>query len=317
VIWLKEPRDFSFLRERQALVSHHTLNFDFVTHGAGSHELHEEGAYYCLDYTSVLALSVLLEVPCTPSLILDMCASPGGKTVGAYALFERGVGVISNEVISKRLPALISNIKRCGIHPSVVTSRDPSFFAEHFKESVSVVLVDAPCSGQSLVASKGAPSGAFHPAVVQGNVKRQRRIISLSSEVVAPGGYLVYMTCTFSERENEKIIEWFLQKNPLFRAIEVPHLRAYQSVKSEVYCYSFTPENGGGSGGFSALLRRDGDALPGRLTTESFLGVWRNDVSQAQALELREEKRYSRGDTTRKERKKGLQRSSDRGRGHA
>ena len=87
---------------------------------------------------------------------------------------------------------------------------------------------------------------------------RQRRIISNSAEMVKPGGYLAYMTCTYSLDENEKLIEWFLKNSPSFVVETVPGLEGYESVYSEFPSYRLWPQRNEGAGGFTVLLRRSG-----------------------------------------------------------
>ncbi len=255
ILWLKEPpADFPFRKADR--ISWQPDFVDRLEPGQrpGAHEMHELGAYYCLDFSSVFAAQVLSAVGIDGPLVLDLCASPGGKSVFAYRHFRPQM-MICNETIGKRLGALTSNLKRCGIQPALVTSRDPKYFAEHFSKAADVVIVDAPCSGQSLLRKGQESGGCFHPATVNLNKNRQRRIIAEASATVAPGGYLAYMTCTFSFEENEGIAEWFLKRFANFEACEVPVLADCRSSLSGVPCYRLWPQRGIGAGSFAALFR--------------------------------------------------------------
>ena len=95
--------------------------------------------------------------------------------------------------------------------------------------------------------------------MIQSNSKRQRRIIASSAATVANGGFLAYMTCTFSREENEEVLEWFLKVNPEFETVQVPALSTYQSPYTTLYSYRMWPFNGEGSGAFTALLQRKGE----------------------------------------------------------
>ncbi len=94
----------------------------------GQHPLHNQGYFYCLDFSSVFAATTLLAIPQSVRIIFDMCASPGGKSVFAWKALQPEL-IISNEVIGKRLSMLISNLKRCHISPSIVVSRDVAILA--------------------------------------------------------------------------------------------------------------------------------------------------------------------------------------------
>jgi hypothetical protein len=77
----------------------------------GQHPLHEQGYFYCLDFSSVFAISTLLSLDFPVQTVVDMCASPGGKSMFAWVLLQPS-HLISNDAIGKRLGALISNFKR-------------------------------------------------------------------------------------------------------------------------------------------------------------------------------------------------------------
>ena len=238
---------------------------------AGRHELHEMGAYYCLDSSSVFASCVLTAVPTHPDLLVDVCASPGGKSIMGWLMLSPK-RMICNETIGKRLGALKSNLTRCGVQVAEVTCLDPSRLAEQMPSEAEVVIVDAPCSGQSLVAKGKEAPGAFHPATINMNANRQRRILANAAQLVKPGGHLAYITCTYSEKENESNVEWFLKKFPHFKAVSVPLLDAFQSHLSRTPCYRLWPQQNVGAGSFTALLVRDSAHDQPRDSTQALAG---------------------------------------------
>ncbi|MDZ7960969.1 MAG: RsmB/NOP family class I SAM-dependent RNA methyltransferase [Aulosira sp. DedQUE10] len=227
----------------------------------GKHPLHNQGDFYCLDFSSVFAAATLLTIPSSVKLVFDMCAAPGGKSIFAWKALQPDL-LISNEVIGKRLGMLISNLKRCQIKPSFVVNRDSSILAETIPLSSNLVVVDAPCSGQSLLAKGEKAPGCFHPTNINKCANRQKRIIANSAQIVASQGYLAYMTCTYSPEENEEVCEWFLQRFPQFQAIEVSHLQNYQSHLTQMPCYRLFPQDRLGAGAFTVLFKNTavGDA---------------------------------------------------------
>lgn len=174
----------------------------------GRHPLHAEGYFYCLDFSSVFAASVLLALPQPPATVLDLCAAPGGKSLFAWRAIAP-VQLWCNEVVRKRERILIANLKRCGASAARVFNLDPAILAAAIPHSADLVLVDAPCSGQSLLAKGETALGCFHPVNINKNANRQKRILANAAELVAAGGYLAYMTCTFSPEENEQVGSWF------------------------------------------------------------------------------------------------------------
>ena len=239
----------------------------------GQCALHDQGAYYCLDVSSVFAASVLLEVPVEPEVVLDVCASPGGKSLFAWRYLQPRL-LVANEVIARRAAPLISNLKRCEAKPSIVTSADTSVLARVCPASADVVIVDAPCSGQSLIAKGQENAGCFHPATINLNANRQRRILANAAAIVAPDGWLVYITCTYAEKENEGNLRWLLRQYSEFTAVPVPPLDPHRSRLTDEPCYRLWPHSGVGAGAFAVLLRRNGQGERGGL--EGLRSAWRS-----------------------------------------
>ena len=213
-----------------------------------------DGAYYLLDFSSVCEASALLAITTPVKTILDVCAAPGGKGIFAWRLFHPEK-LICNEVIGKRHASLASNLERCHV-PGQIVQLDPSQLPARYEKECDLVLVDAPCSGQSLVARGMEAPGAYQDHLVNSNMSRQRRILAESLACVSPGGYLAYSTCTYGREENEKNVEWLLRTFPEFKAREVPHLQKHRSTLIEEACYRFEPQEGVGAGGFVALFLR-------------------------------------------------------------
>lgn len=239
----------------------------------GQHPLHQAGAYYCLDMASVFSAAVLSAISTPVDLVLDLCAAPGGKSLLARQQLQPQQ-LWCNEVIRKRVRILISNLKRCGAMESLVFNLDPKIWAEHLPQAASVVIVDAPCSGQSLLAKGDQALGCFHPVTIKKNASRQKRILGQAAQTVAGGGYLAYMTCTFSPEENEQVAAWLLKHFPQFEAVPVPILADHRSTLAEFPCYRLWPQTGLGAGGFTALFRnrdthRRPATLPATLATQA------------------------------------------------
>lgn len=267
VLWTgSEEEKSAFLERFSPALAEASLAWlpDFVLRLApgsepGGDPLHNAGAFYSLDFSSVWAASALLaaNVPDRP-LVLDLCAAPGGKSVFASLALRPGF-LLSNEVIGKRLAILRHNLSRCRI-PNAFTQRlDPRDLQTLAKDQFDTVIVDAPCSGQSLLAKGIENPGAFHPSSVKGNAKRQTGILTAAAECVAPGGWMLYSTCTFAERENERVVSRMLERRPDFSAVAVDHLSPWQSRHSDFPAYRLYPHDGLGAGAFSCLLRREGE----------------------------------------------------------
>lgn len=229
----------------------------------GSTQAYEQGWVYPLDLSSVWEMSALYQSGiCTPRTIshfLDMCAAPGGKALMAYHLL-RPQWMLANEVEASRLGILRHNVKRSISGAGFCTQRLlPRELAECGASSFQGIWVDAPCSGQSMLAKGTKNPGCFHPSMVKGNAKRQRGILASAAEMLAAGGFMGYSTCSFSYEENEGNVAWFLKKFPEFSTVEVPSFSLWRSGLSEAFTYRLMPYHGLGSGGFVTLFRKEGD----------------------------------------------------------
>jgi 16S rRNA C967 or C1407 C5-methylase (RsmB/RsmF family) len=229
---------------------------------AGLSPAYAAGEVYPLDFASVATGSAMLAA--APSLppqprVLDLCAAPGGKSILASVLLRPAL-LLANEVEPRRLGPLRHNLARCRVARAFTQRLDPAELAAAAPAAFDLCLVDAPCSGQSLLAKGIANPGCFHPSVVKGNARRQSRILAAAAETVGPGGFLLYTTCTFSRRENEGAVERLLAGRPDFAAVEVPHLAELRSPFAPFPSYRVYPHRGLGVGGFAALLRREGEA---------------------------------------------------------
>ncbi|BAY16165.1 hypothetical protein NIES21_19880 [Anabaenopsis circularis NIES-21] len=241
----------------------------------GQHPLHNQGYFYCLDFSSVFSASILLAITQPIHSVFDMCAAPGGKSIFAWKALQPEL-LISNEVIGKRLGMLISNLKRCQINPAMVVNRDSSIFAESIPASSNLVIVDAPCTGQSLLAKGEKAPGCFHPTAINKSANRQKRIIANSAQIVAPQDYLAYMTCTYSPEENEQVCEWFLSRFPQFQAVKVSHLQEYQSHLTNIPCYRIFPQSRLGAGAFAVLFQNMTEGENRELDLSALSAVWMN-----------------------------------------
>lgn len=232
----------------------------------GQHPLHAQGYYYCLDFSSVFAVTPIQAIPTPVPGVIDLCAAPGGKSLFAWVGL-RPQWLLCNEVIRKRVKILVANLKRCGAEGAIVLNLDTVVLAEHLPNCAPLVLVDAPCSGQSLVAKGEKVPGCFHKVTVNRNANRQKRILANAAQLVQPQGYLLYSTCTYAPEENEQVCAWLLKKFPEFAPVKVPTLQAYQSSLTELPCYRLWPQSGLGAGAFTMLLQRQGGAESAPLNT--------------------------------------------------
>lgn len=247
----------------------------------GKHQDFESGEYYVADISSALEGMILSGINKSPSIIVDVCAAPGGKSAFAQKMFSPNL-IIANDSVEKRAKALISNFSRCKIANSIITCGEAYYLTKNLESSADLVIVDAPCSGQSLPAKNIKADNPFHPVVVNKCVRRQRKILADAQSLVAGGGHLAYMTCTFSKEENEEMLEWFQREFKEFTPVSVSKLSDYQSKFSNLPCYRFFPHlQNQGAGGFAAIFQKSGEKKE-EVNEESLRIFWRSDRAKGE-----------------------------------
>lgn len=186
----------------------------------GKHPFHEAGLYY-IQEPSAMAPAELLEAA-PGDRVLDLCAAPGGKSTQIAAKLQGGGILFCNEIHSARAKILSENIERMGICNACVTNETPERLAEALAGYFDKILVDAPCSGEGMFRKNGSASEEWSLENVKMCAERQDRILDSAAKLLAPGGRLVYSTCTFAPEENEGSISRFLERHGEFEILPVP-----------------------------------------------------------------------------------------------
>lgn len=209
----------------------------------GKTVLHAAGVYYVQEPSAMCAAPLLDVRP--GERVLDLCSAPGGKgTQLAQAMDGKGV-IYLNEINFPRAKILSSNVERLGIRNAVVTCAAPQRLAEIFVGYFDKILVDAPCSGEGMFRKDPLAISEWSEQNVGMCAARQAEILNCAAGMLAPGGLMVYSTCTFSRRENEEQTGSFLASHGNFGLIEEHRL---------------WPHKVRGEGHYAALLKKtDGD----------------------------------------------------------
>ncbi len=183
------------------------------------------GAYHVQQEVSLIPSVVL--APRSGELILDMCAAPGGKTAQiAVAMAAEGT-VVANDVHIDGLGALRSNCERLGLLNVAMTAHDGTKFPLD-AGPFDAILLDAPCSCEGNV-RRG--TGHRRPsAFLTGRSGLQATLLGRAWKLLAPGGRLVYATCTFAPEENEMVLDYSLGDDARIEPIRIEGLTAAPGV---------------------------------------------------------------------------------------
>ncbi len=158
----------------------------------------------------MLPVSALFAGRETPRRVLDVAAAPGSKTTQIAALMGNQGGIVANEYSASRVKVLHANISRCGVKNTALTHFDGRVFGAALPESFDAILLDAPCSGEGVVRKDPDAMSNWSPESVTSIAQTQWELIDSAFHALAPGGVMVYSTCTLNAQENQQVVHQLL-----------------------------------------------------------------------------------------------------------
>ena len=227
---------------------------------AGAVPAHDAGAYYLQEPSARAAAAALRPAP--GDRVLDLCAAPGGKSTQLAAMMGGRGLLICNEPVPARAQILSRNIERMGVTNAVVISAYPEDLSPRWPGFFHKILVDAPCSGEGMFRRHPETRQEWSAASPAGCAQRQGQILRCAARMLAPGGTLVYSTCTFNPTENEGVVQAFLYEHPDFSLTPI----ALPGLPENDGMLHLWPHEIQGEGHFVAQLQRRDDAAPPKLS---------------------------------------------------
>lgn len=230
----------------------------------GNSPEHLSGAIYVQEPSSMLAVAVSgIEKEQRPLRVLDLCAAPGGKSSQIASRISEDSILFLNEIIKSRAQILFSNIERQGFKNVIVLNEEPKNL-QCFNHYFDYIFVDAPCSGEGMFRKNPETISEWSEENVKMCANRQREILEIAINLLAQNGKLIYSTCTFSEEEDENIIEWLVSEKNFelldvsdeIKAVTEP---ASAKVKNSEFARKAYQFNNLGEGQFVAVLKNNSD----------------------------------------------------------
>jgi NOL1/NOP2/sun family putative RNA methylase len=218
--------------------------------------LFHAGCYYVQEASSMFLGEVLNQYLKPNSIVLDMCAAPGGKsTLISQYLGEEGL-LVSNEVVRQRVFILSENIQKWGNGNTIVTHNYAKDFGNKLENLFDCILVDAPCSGEGMFRKDAGAVQEWSTKNVNECVARQCEILDEVWDALKPGGALIYSTCTFNQEENEKNVKWIMEELGA-ELLPVAYDPSWGIVEGNPG-YHFYPHKVKGEGLYMCVLRKLG-----------------------------------------------------------
>ena len=201
---------------------------------------YDEGEFVVQDPGTQLAIE-LMDVK-RGEKVLDACAAPGGKTI---QLAWRGAKVTACEVNPKRRRRLVENLERVGVmsgssRVEVIDSLSQP--QPSTSTSFTKILVDAPCSNTGVFRRRPDARWNWSEEKLKDLVKLQAEILDQVVSLVAPGGAIVYSTCSNEPEENLEQVRAFTRRHKDFHIVTSKESVPYES---------------GHDGAFAALILRN------------------------------------------------------------
>ena len=231
--------------------------------------LFHAGNYYVQEASSMFLEQAMIQLTqeTVPVKVLDLCASPGGKSTHLQSLLPAGSLLVSNEVIRSRAAVLRDNIVKWGAEQVVVTNNDPKDFSV-LESFFDVLVVDAPCSGSGLFRRDPKAIGEWSLNNVQLCSQRQQRILADCWPALKENGLLIFSTCSYSREEDEEIMDWLQQEldaeNCPLKINEQWGIQETASPGGNLG-YRFWPDKVKGEGFFLACFRKRNGEDPGHI----------------------------------------------------
>ncbi len=196
--------------------------------------------------------------PADATFIVDLCASPGGKTTHLARLMGNAGKIVAVDISAEKIALLQKNCRRVGARNVETQVMDATKADLGFMRQADAVLIDAPCSGFGTLRR--------HPDIRWNKTLKQLRALSEiqysllrnAAQHIKPGGVLVYSTCSIEPIENEAVVQRFLRDFPMWTVENAQQFlpEVPPSIITPQGFFQTFPHEHGVDGAFAARLRK-------------------------------------------------------------
>lgn len=202
------------------------------------------GEIYIQNPSSYMVSKILNVEP--SDKFVDMCASPGSKTLAIANSIGNGTSIVAIEKSKPRFFKMKENFKKLGFDEIRTVNLDANFYLKKSPQDAGTfdkVLLDAPCSTESHINLNDIePLKTWRPNVGKQFSKIQKGLINTAIKLCMSGGEIVYSTCTYSVEENEKVVKWILKREQNLELQELKFPKGIKVVELEERMYRIIPD---------------------------------------------------------------------------
>ena len=197
--------------------------FVAIRHGTRATDLPGFREGDCAIHDPATAMAVELLNPRAGDRVLDACASPGGKTALIADRLGKADTITACDVHADRIALLENTLGRLELHDIATVKADlrqrvlPAPLTE---TPFDRILLDVPCSNTGVLRRRPDARWRFDPDRLHKTLSLQRALLDRTARLLAPGGRIVYSTCSLEPEENQDQVEQWLEANPEFRLAE-------------------------------------------------------------------------------------------------
>lgn len=178
-----------------------------------------DSRFFVQEYASQLCVAALNAK--AGDRVLDVCAAPGGKTFCAAIAMENKGEILSCELHQKRADLVKKGAERLKLSCVHAIAQDSTVFQSEFGQ-FDKIICDVPCSGFGVISRK--PEIKYKKEQDCARLPQiQLKILENAAKYLKSGGRMIYSTCTVLKRENQEVVERFLQNNKNFKAVPLFH----------------------------------------------------------------------------------------------
>jgi 16S rRNA (cytosine967-C5)-methyltransferase len=194
-------------------------------------------------------------------LVVDLCAGAGGKTLAIAARLKNKGRVLGSDIDEKKLEELKKRARRAGVTTAQALHLDDGRWPdtlENVRGKADVVFVDAPCSGIGALRRNPEARWRLREADIAMFAARQQEILDGAYALLAPGGRLVYATCTLLAAENRDVVNAVRETRKDLEVVPLASVLGEARAKefAEGDAFMSRPDMHGTDGFFAQILRR-------------------------------------------------------------
>jgi 16S rRNA (cytosine967-C5)-methyltransferase len=165
-------------------------------------EVSQSENYYIQNTTPAFLIGTLAKDIKTPSSVLDLCASPGGKIIAIHDVFKK-TELFANDVSEEKLQKLRENFKKYDLKVNLSCGLGQDFQSE---QKFDLIILDVPCSNSGVLNKRPEARWRLNSEQKEQLEKIQTALIHRASQLLSPSGEIWYMTCSILPSENEMLI---------------------------------------------------------------------------------------------------------------